>query len=444
MELTPQQLCDVEFSEQWRGYSRDQVDDFIERVAAAVSMLQDRLRKMTERAVRAEQRSLEGTEADGAARRTLVLAQRTADATVAEAKDTAARLIAQAQEEARAIILAAETANETMPSVEPTARAEIADLEVTRSRLQADVAALESHVSDRRARIKDLLDELQRRVDEGLDGRIAQWPSPDERILTGEAEAYGPAAHDADRSGPEPTADDPAADDADGYGPVPDESDTDASESGAPTMHATEADEIAAFDAVSLGADTFAPGTFEPDAAVADAGAVRASDDPAPAGATRRAAVDTTSSTGRQRPFEPQDVEGQDIDDNVDLAPAPPEWEPRDAVPAPPLTLASNTGRQAGVTDDTAGADEGHHVAVAPAPVGAYDEPSARDVDDDTFFAQLRGALDDDAPLGPREDALGVLRWREEAATAVAEAPSLYDQGEPARRKFGRKKRRQR
>src|SRR4051812_41746224 len=196
MELTPQQLCEVEFSEQWRGYSRDQVDDFIERVAAAVSTLQDRLRKMTERAVRAEQRALEGNEADGAARRTLVLAQRTADATVAEAKDTAARLIAQAQEEARAIILAAETANETMPTVEPTARAEIADLEVTRSRLQADVAALESHVTDRRARIKDVLDELQRRVDEGFDARIAQWPSPGEHNFTDEQAEYADEYYD--------------------------------------------------------------------------------------------------------------------------------------------------------------------------------------------------------------------------------------------------------
>src|SRR5438552_6566755 len=187
MELTPQQLCEVEFSEQWRGYSRDQVDDFIERVAAAVSTLQDRLRKMTERAVRAEQRALEGNEADGAARRTLVLAQRTADATVAEARETAARVIAQAQEEARAIILVAENSVETEASAPPTARAEIADLEVTRSRLQADVAALESHVTDRRARIKGLLDELQRRVDDGLEGRIAQWPTPDDsRILTDE------------------------------------------------------------------------------------------------------------------------------------------------------------------------------------------------------------------------------------------------------------------
>ena len=79
-------------------------------------------------------------------------------------------------------------------------------------------------------------------------------------------------------------------------------------------------------------------------------------------------------------------------------------------------------------------------------PAPDYADLSPRDVDDDTFFAQLRGALDDDAPLGPREDAHGVLRWREEAATAVAEAeaPSLYDQGQPEGRKFGLKKRRQR
>ena len=51
MELTPQQLFEVEFSEQWRGYNRDEVDDFIERVAAGVAALQDHLRQMTERAM---------------------------------------------------------------------------------------------------------------------------------------------------------------------------------------------------------------------------------------------------------------------------------------------------------------------------------------------------------------------------------------------------------
>src|SRR5438270_8452666 len=370
MELSPQQLCDVEFSEQWRGYNRDQVDDFIERVAAAVSTLQDRLRKMTERAGRAEQRSQEVTVADGAARRTLVLAQRTADATVAEAKETAARFIAQAQEEARAIILAAETTNETMPSVEPTARAEIADLEVTRSRLQADVAALESHVSDRRARIKDLLDELQRRVDEGLDGRIAQWPTVDDRILE----------------------DEPAVDDED--------------------------------DETKIVFVDESPGV--------DAGAI------------------DTSSADDDTASEETDIEPQgESDDGFDLAPAPPEWEPHGAVSEPPLAPVSNTTEHAGVAGeatDAEGAAEAaaeQHDQPEPAPVPDYSEVSARDVDEDTFFAQLRGALDDDAPLGPLEEGQGVLRWREEAATAVAHAPSLYDQGQPERRKFGRKKRRQ-
>jgi cell division initiation protein len=358
MELTPQQLCEVEFSEQWRGYNRDQVDDFIERVAAAVSTLQDRLRKMTERAVRAEQKSQEGSEADGAARRTLVLAQRTADATMAEAKETAARVIAQAQEEARAIILASETASDTMPAAEPTARAEIADLEVTRSRLQADVAALESHVTDRRARIKGLLDELQRRVDEGLDGRIGQWPSPDDgRILLDE-----PASHTYD--------------------------------------------DVVVLDDVPAA---------DPDATDADA-------------------TNAEPEAGSEEHLE--------SDPPVDLTPAPPEWEPQDT--GPRLTeLHAEVADVADVADE-AGERQNDLAMPAPAPAPDYAELSARDVDDDTFFAQLRGALDDDAPLGPREDAHGVLRWREEAATAVAEAPGLYDQGEREGRRRGLRKRRQR
>ena len=354
MELSPQQLCDVEFSEQWRGYSRDQVDDFIERVAAAVSTLQDRLRQMTERAVRAEQRSLEGSEADGAARRTLVLAQRTADATVAEARETAARLIAQAQEEARAILLAAENTGEVTRAAEPTARAEIADLEVTRSRLQADVAALESHVTDRRARIKGLLDELRLHVDEGFDGRIAQWPSTGDRIL-----------------------DDRPLDDRPLDAPSP--------------------ESTTAIDTTS--AEVEAPGADElPDLFAAD--------------------------------------------DDLDLSPAPSDLEPPE--PTPPTASVAVPRPPQARSDVVHAADDEEHDLAIPADVPEFTDLSPRDVDDDTFFAHLRGALDDDAPLGPREDASGLLRWRDEAATAVAEAPGPYDQAQSEKRKFGRKKRRER
>jgi hypothetical protein len=236
------------------------------------------------------------------------------------------------------MILAAETSASAVPSVEPTARAEIADLEVTRSRLQADVAALESHVTDRRARIKSLLDELTLRVDEGFDGRIAQWPSAGELAVE----------------------DDRALDDA-----------------------IDDADDVIVLD---------------DDEGVTDA----MSND-----------VDTASA---------------DDDEIVDLAPAPPAWEP----PEPELD-DEPPELDDYEPDDLTGA------MVLP----EFTDLPPREVDDDAFFAQLRGALDDDAPLGPREDAAGLLRWREETATAVAEAPSLYDQGQPERRKFGRKKRRQ-
>jgi cell division initiation protein len=122
MELTPQALHDVEFREARRGgYNTRDVDDFLERVAIGVGQLQDRLREAYHRAEASEarlgeaQRQVEdmqrrgpGTtfdqpvpqpqpqvqvhqpgpsETDETLRRTLVLAQRTADATIKEAQE---------------------------------------------------------------------------------------------------------------------------------------------------------------------------------------------------------------------------------------------------------------------------------------------------------------------------------------------------------------------
>ena len=36
MELTPRLLTEVNFKEQWRGYSQNEVDEFLARVATAV------------------------------------------------------------------------------------------------------------------------------------------------------------------------------------------------------------------------------------------------------------------------------------------------------------------------------------------------------------------------------------------------------------------------
>src|SRR5690606_5401839 len=102
------------------GYNTRDVDDFIERVAAGVGHLNERVREAQARADAADariaelQRELdevrrrpataaaapEVSETDETLRRTLVLAQRTADATIKEAKEEANRVLSEAREEA--------------------------------------------------------------------------------------------------------------------------------------------------------------------------------------------------------------------------------------------------------------------------------------------------------------------------------------------------------
>ena len=60
MELTPQLLTDeIDFRIAVRGYDRNEVDDFLERVAVAVGQLQAQLSKAVSRAKAAEKRLAE-------------------------------------------------------------------------------------------------------------------------------------------------------------------------------------------------------------------------------------------------------------------------------------------------------------------------------------------------------------------------------------------------
>jgi cell division initiation protein len=145
MDVSPQVLRDVEFREKWRGYSPDEVDDFLEQAAAGVERLQAQLQEADERATRAERRVLETSDDD--VRRALVLAQRTADAALAEAKEEADRRVAAAEEQARAVRVDAEE----------RAAAELRELAARRAELEADVSALANYVREHRARLADEL-----------------------------------------------------------------------------------------------------------------------------------------------------------------------------------------------------------------------------------------------------------------------------------------------
>jgi cell division initiation protein len=204
-ELSPVYLREgVEFSVKLRGYDLEQVDDFLDRMADGIESLQQQLRRTTERAVRAEQLAADNAETEQALRRTLVVAQRTADEVIAEANADAGRRREEAEATARSIIVAAEAEAARLASeAQRTLRDDIAALERARDALQADVDALDRHVAEERERLRRLADG---------DLVVAPAPAPTDLDVPPEPVVPEPvvaeAVHAVDAVDVEPVADD--------------------------------------------------------------------------------------------------------------------------------------------------------------------------------------------------------------------------------------------
>ena len=179
MDLTPDVLAGIEFRRKGRGYDAEDVDAFRQNVEDWAAETQARLREATSkldeaetRAREAEERARTSTEGDETIQRTLLLAQRTADAAVAEAEETAARKVAEAEAEADRLTTEARNHREqAIAGAEAEVReaidlkrAELLDeltaLERTRDALAGDVAALEVHLEGQRSRIDEIRDQL--------------------------------------------------------------------------------------------------------------------------------------------------------------------------------------------------------------------------------------------------------------------------------------------
>ena len=183
MDVSAQTIRQVEFREKLRGYHPDDVDEFLERVAAGLEIIQERLRLATERAVRAEQLATESREDDESLRRTLVLAQRTADLAVKEAKEQAARILEDAQQQAADTLSSAEEERRALAeAAEAQVQADVTRLEAARRQLEQDVDRLVRYLDDQRARAKAVLAEAASNLDAAL-----MAPPPPQRE-TGEAD----------------------------------------------------------------------------------------------------------------------------------------------------------------------------------------------------------------------------------------------------------------
>jgi DivIVA domain-containing protein len=347
MDVTPRELREIDFRTEWKGYHRDDVDDLLERAAATIEAQNERVRQLGERVEGLQAEEAPPTrETEEMLRRTLVLAQRTADEAVAEAQAEARRVTDEAETNARRITSEAEAnARRVAEGERQRLEAEVLDLGARREALLADVEQLERFANDYRSRLRSA-------IERDLDTLAARPPVVDSpRPTLHEVDLPPSAAGGTTRLGPEPVP--PRA-----------------------------APGLAAQGPSSPGPSSLGPSRPGPSAP------------PSPPVAPVAPSPSRTAAPGPGAP---------------PAAPGPPPAAgppPSNAgPPAAPQPAAPPAASQAGPPPAPPDPDRTIELDQAPPRPPRLDEPLEAEVlDDDAFFASLREAVRDDTPLGPRPD----------------------------------------
>ena len=163
MELTSQVLRQVEFGSELRGYKTSEVDDFLEKVAVAIDEVRAELLSLREQLEQAQhapdpEPSRSTLEDEESIRRTLVLAQRTADLAIKEAREEAAQVIEGARREADSIVADARSSADRLAAEGDRAlRTEVDRLTAERDRLRSESDALVGLLAAERDRLTESL-----------------------------------------------------------------------------------------------------------------------------------------------------------------------------------------------------------------------------------------------------------------------------------------------
>jgi cell division initiation protein len=195
MDVTAQDVEQARFPTTRKGYDPDVVDQFLDRVAATLRNMEGRLRDLLARTQALEEQLNEQRESEVIMRRTLQVAQRTADETVAEAQARARQIVEEAQ--ARA--------NELQRRAEERAREIDAQLRKQIDLAGAEVEALRQYFHDFREKAARLVNEFAAQLSKAemlaeekprveLPSQQTQLPSGATRPSTGGPTVGAPSA----------------------------------------------------------------------------------------------------------------------------------------------------------------------------------------------------------------------------------------------------------
>ncbi len=154
MEITPRELRDTEIHSEMRGYSRDEVNDLLERAATAIDASNERVTQLQDRLTSAQSEATRTRETEDILHRTLLLAQRAADEAVAEATAKSRQMLDEAEMSSRRLVADSEAEARRKGEAERRRlEQEIVELAGRRDTLLADVEALTRFEAEYRERM---------------------------------------------------------------------------------------------------------------------------------------------------------------------------------------------------------------------------------------------------------------------------------------------------
>jgi len=198
MPLTPQDVQQKEFRQQFRGYNEVEVDAFLDEVEVELGRLLGENESLRQRLSQSAAAPSGMAEGDEMLRRTLLLAQRTADETVSSAQAEAQRLLDEARTQAQQALHAAND----------QAQAAVGDLDRRRQQLEHHIEGLRAFEREYRTRLKAYLESQLR----DLDGRgQAAGPTAGAAVASAAAPTAGPSPTPSSVVPPPPSTPPPAA-----------------------------------------------------------------------------------------------------------------------------------------------------------------------------------------------------------------------------------------
>ena len=348
MEITPRELRDIEIHSEIRGYSRDEVNDLLERAAAAIDASNQRVTQLQERLTSAQSESVRTRETEDILHRTLLLAQRAADEAVAEATAKSRQMIDEAEMSSRRLVADSEAEARRRGETERRRlEKEIVELAGRRDALLADVEALTRFESEHRER-------MVRALETDLSAlRSRPTTAPGSKPETSEVELPASESRASESRAPGPRS-----------------SESRASESGpaaAPATAAAKPEPESGPNANSGGDDKLETRNISPESPVGQPGSKPEQGGAATSEVDVRTLFEQSHQQAREPSREQAAKEPNDASDVGSSAPAR-------AAGAQPIDLAGSEGVDTNLLDD------------------------------DAFFATLREAVHDEKPLGPRDE----------------------------------------